>query len=100
VLFLNNKNVPPKQLVFSFSAKLDKMKLEEATKAIAGQQDEEQFVAEALEAVKLKFGKFYSINCKKTIKSTILVSSLDDIECSAGYAPEFAHQHFGETYFY
>jgi hypothetical protein len=67
VLFLNNKNVPPKQLVFSFSAKQGKMKLEEA-KVIGGQQDEEQFVAEALEAVKLKFGKFYSINCKKTIK--------------------------------
>jgi hypothetical protein len=63
---LKNTNVPPKQLVFSFSEKLDKMKLEEA-KVIAGQQDEEQFVAEALEAVKLKFGRFYSINCIKTI---------------------------------
>lgn len=56
-----------------------KMILDEA-KAILGKNDDEQFVADALDVVKLKF-----------------VSSCDAIPTLRGYAPEFAHQHFGDS---
>ncbi|CAK5128814.1 unnamed protein product [Meloidogyne enterolobii] len=47
---------------------------------IAGQENDDEYVADALLAVKLNF-----------------VSSTDEIDKFPKYSPEFAYQHFGET---
>lgn len=63
------------------------------------EQKYEEYVADALKCVQLKFGLFqtfaYQIyNCNVQIFS---VGSTEEIESAPGFEPEFAHQHFGES---
>ena len=66
----------------------------------------ENFVADALEVVRLKFGQILRINQVNTplnvpynlLQKCNSVNSDDDFEKEASYTPEFAHQHFGDSY--